>query len=120
MPNGFAEYPIPTELCAAFDRAVAAFCNWDYGLPEPDISYGSKPCGVGVICECMRPFSDPAPDYIYILVCKLAEDFRRGPEGFGHPCPEPKDHSYANVARCLQEFYIARKHYYRRKDAVER
>ena len=119
MHDAPAITPIPADIREAFERAVAAFYDWDCGGDEPLIFYQGRtwdPFSVEMVCRLVMPFSDTTPENVYTIVFEMAEHFRGGQEALGgHACDGPTDHSYGSVARCLLGLYHARKAYYRRK-----
>lgn len=106
----------------AFEQAVAATVNWEYGDPEPRVSYEGRVVSVEGACYAAMRLDEPAPYHVCSAVNDIAERFRAGAEAVGHSCDGPKNSHYVNVAECLLRLYRARQHYFERvtKERSER
>jgi hypothetical protein len=66
-----AEYPITESLVKAFLAAILAFHDWQWGGPEPQISFDGKSFPISAIADFVSGFDDPMPDGLYKFLCRM-------------------------------------------------
>jgi hypothetical protein len=106
------EYPITKEYRSAFERAFAAYLDWDFGAPEPLLDIRGSDYSIQEICELVIDFRDNAPDWVFDEVLKLITAARDRSDAIGQDCAAPLDRSYEQVASCLLCLCRARRKYY--------
>jgi hypothetical protein len=88
--------PIPTDLSAAFHRAVWSFRDWGFARFEPSVSVNQNPFLMSAVCDLVIKFRDPLPSNVFD---KLLSYTLEGPPSLRRDLVE--DRSYATGARCL-------------------
>jgi hypothetical protein len=107
---------IPDDVREAFEDAIAAFQNWQYGETEPRVFCNKQFVSFDNICNLTAVFSGDASDQAYYTVTVLAAECREGPEHLNHDCRGPAHRGYSQVALCLLRLVHARRNYFKRRE----
>jgi hypothetical protein len=99
--------PIPLDVAAAFEDAMANYYGWRPGEAEPTVNLNGNEVTISGACHAAMSYGGSMP---VVLASLLAEKIHAGSKRFDFKA----DDTYENGARCLLALINYRKEEYRR------